>query len=145
MTTLNMPDVGESVTEGTVTRWLKHEGDAVVLDEPLVEIETEKVEVEVPSPFEGRLVRILVQEGEVAAVGAALAEFEGAAPAAARAESREQRAEGAPARAESREQGAEAPATANSKQQTAKAAESGRAKSLIPNRVLKKRCPGPIF
>ncbi|MDP9238528.1 MAG: 2-oxo acid dehydrogenase subunit E2 [Chloroflexota bacterium] len=76
MASLNMPDVGESVTEGTVTRWLKQEGDAVVLDEPIVEIETEKVTVEVPSPFEGRLVKILVQEGEVAPVGAPLAEFE---------------------------------------------------------------------
>ena len=78
MPTLNMPDVGESVTEGTVTRWLKHEGDPVHLDESVVEIETEKVEVEVPSPFEGRLLRILVQEGEVAPVGAPLAEFEAA-------------------------------------------------------------------
>ena len=121
MTTLNMPDVGESVTEGTVTRWLKHEGDTVVLDEPLVEIETEKVEVEVPSPFEGRLVRILVQEGEVAAVGAALAEFEVAAPAAA------------PARTESREQGAgAAPATANSKQQTANGAPGSGAAPALP-------------
>jgi len=76
MTTLNMPDVGESVTEGTVTRWIKHEGDAVQLDDPVVEIETEKVTVEVPSPFEGTLKRILVQEGEVVPVGAPLAEFE---------------------------------------------------------------------
>jgi 2-oxoisovalerate dehydrogenase E2 component (dihydrolipoyl transacylase) len=75
-TTLDMPDVGESVTEGTVTRWIKHEGDAVQLDDSVVEIETEKVTVEVPSPFEGRLTRILVQEGEVAPVGAPLAEFE---------------------------------------------------------------------
>lgn len=73
---LTMPDVGESVTEGTVVRWLKHEGDTVSLDDPIVEIETEKVEVEVPSPYEGRMTKILVQEGEVAAVGAPLAEFE---------------------------------------------------------------------
>ncbi|HYM15558.1 MAG TPA: dihydrolipoamide acetyltransferase family protein [Dehalococcoidia bacterium] len=71
-----MPDVGESVTEGTVVRWLKREGEEVTLDEPIVEIETEKVEVEVPSPFEGRLIRILVAEGAVAPVGAPLAEFE---------------------------------------------------------------------
>jgi 2-oxoisovalerate dehydrogenase E2 component (dihydrolipoyl transacylase) len=76
MPTLNMPDVGESVTEGTVTRWLKHEGDAVQMDETVVEIEAEKVNVEVPSPFEGRLTKILVQEGGVADVGAPLAEFE---------------------------------------------------------------------
>jgi 2-oxoisovalerate dehydrogenase E2 component (dihydrolipoyl transacylase) len=92
MPTLNMPDVGESVTEGTITRWLKSEGDSVQLDEPIVEIETEKVSVEVPSPFEGRLTKILVQEGEVAPVGAPLAEFE----AEQKAESREQSS--APAR-----------------------------------------------
>ncbi len=109
MTTLNMPNVGESVTEGTVTRWLKHDGDMVRLDEIVVEIETEKVEVEVPSPFEGRLARILVQEGEVAPVGAPLAEF---APAAT-TDNRQQTTEGA------------APlATANSKQQTAKVART---------------------
>lgn len=84
MPTLTMPDVGESVTEGTVTRWLKHEGESVQIDEPVVEIETEKVSVEVPSPFEGTLLRILVQEGEVAPVGAQLAEFEDSGtPAAA--------------------------------------------------------------
>src|SRR2546423_15555950 len=76
MPSLNMPDVGESVTEGTVTRWLKREGESVQRDEPIVEIETEKVDVEVPSPFEGRLIRILVPEGAVAPVGAPLAEFE---------------------------------------------------------------------
>jgi len=76
MPELVMPDVGESVTEGTVTRWLKQPGDTVVRDEIVVEIETEKVEVEVPSPFEGVLAEILVQEGEVAPVGAPLARFE---------------------------------------------------------------------
>ncbi len=125
MSTLNMPDVGESVTEGTVTRWIKHEGDDVQLDDPVVEIETEKVTVEVPSPFEGRLARILVQEGEVVPVGAPLAEFELAA-GAARAESRKQKAEAAPGTtAESngqRADGVAAAATASSKRQTANGA-----------------------
>ena len=58
-----MPQLGESVTEGTVIRWLKHPGDAVALDEPLVEVETEKVDVEIPSPFAGTLTALLVGEG----------------------------------------------------------------------------------
>src|SRR5581483_8384344 len=76
MPSLTMPNVGEGVAEGTVTRWLKHEGDAVVLDELVVEIETDKAVVEIPSPFGGTLTRILVEEGETVPIGAPLAEFE---------------------------------------------------------------------
>jgi 2-oxoisovalerate dehydrogenase E2 component (dihydrolipoyl transacylase) len=82
---VTMPQLGESVTEGTVDRWLKAEGDLVRRDEPLVEVVTDKVNAEVPSPFEGRLVSIRVGEGTTVPIGAALAEFEveeGAAPAA---------------------------------------------------------------
>jgi 2-oxoglutarate dehydrogenase E2 component (dihydrolipoamide succinyltransferase) len=68
-----MPALGESVTEGTVTQWLKKVGDQVAVDEPLVEISTDKVDTEIPSPFAGVLLEILVQEDEVAEVGAALA------------------------------------------------------------------------
>jgi 2-oxoisovalerate dehydrogenase E2 component (dihydrolipoyl transacylase) len=75
MPSLTMPNVGEGVTEGTVTRWLKQEGDAVALDEPVVEIETDKAVVEIPSPFEGTLAKIIVQEGSVVPIGAPLAEF----------------------------------------------------------------------
>ena len=84
-TTLKMPQLGESVTEGTVERWLKAEGEMVRRDEPIVEVVTDKVNAEIPSPFEGRLVRINVAEGQTVAIGAALAELEveGAAPAAA--------------------------------------------------------------
>ena len=122
MKSLNMPDVGESVTEGTITRWLKHEGDAVQLDDLVVEIETEKVAVEVPSPFEGRLTRILVQEGETALVGAPLAEFE-VTGATATANSKQQTAKApdAATATNNRQQtteGAPTP-TANSKQRTA--------------------------
>ncbi|HUE67700.1 MAG TPA: lipoyl domain-containing protein, partial [Candidatus Acidoferrum sp.] len=56
--TLKMPQLGESVTEGTVDRWLKQDGDMVRRDEPIVEVVTDKVNAEIPSPFEGRLVRI---------------------------------------------------------------------------------------
>src|SRR5215467_13410094 len=84
-TTLKMPQLGESVTEGTVDRWLKQEGDMVRRDEPIVEVVTDKVNAEIPSPFEGRLVRIDVQPGQTVPIGAALAEMEveGAAPASA--------------------------------------------------------------
>ena len=82
-TTLKMPQLGESVTEGTVDRWLKQEGDMVRHDEPIVEVVTDKVNAEIPSPFEGRLVRIEVQAGQTVPIGAALAELEveGATPA----------------------------------------------------------------
>jgi 2-oxoisovalerate dehydrogenase E2 component (dihydrolipoyl transacylase) len=74
--TLKMPQLGESVTEGTVDHWLKQEGDMVRRDEPIVEVVTDKVNAEIPSPFEGRLVRIDVQPGQTVAIGAALAELE---------------------------------------------------------------------
>ncbi len=75
MATLTMPQLGESVTEGTVLRWLVAPGATVVLDDPIVEIETEKVTVEIPSPFEGTLAAVLVGEGETVPVGTPLAEF----------------------------------------------------------------------
>jgi 2-oxoisovalerate dehydrogenase E2 component (dihydrolipoyl transacylase) len=74
--TLKMPQLGESVTEGTVDRWLKQEGDLVRRDEPIVEVVTDKVNAEIPSPFEGRLVRIAVQAGQTVPIGAPLAELE---------------------------------------------------------------------
>ena len=75
MATLTMPQLGESVTEGTILRWLKQSGDDVALDEPIVEVETEKVTVEIPSAYAGRLETILVAEGETVAVGTPLAEI----------------------------------------------------------------------
>lgn len=68
-----LPALGESVTEGTVTRWLKKVGDTVAVDEPLVEVSTDKVDTEIPSPFAGVLEQILVQEDETVQVGAVLA------------------------------------------------------------------------
>ena len=87
LTSLKMPQLGESVTEGTVDRWLKQEGDMVRRDEPIVEVVTDKVNAEIPSPFEGRLVRIQVQPGQTVPIGTALAELEveGATPAPAEA------------------------------------------------------------
>lgn len=78
-----LPELGESVTEGTVTRWLKQVGDDVAVDEPLLEISTDKVDTEIPSPFAGTLQEILVQEDETVEVGAALARIGDGAPAEA--------------------------------------------------------------
>src|SRR6266700_6014551 len=70
---VSMPQLGESVTEGTVTRWLKKEGERVEVDEPLLEVSTDKVDTEIPSPASGILRGITVDEDETVAVGAQLA------------------------------------------------------------------------
>jgi 2-oxoisovalerate dehydrogenase E2 component (dihydrolipoyl transacylase) len=77
--TLTMPEVGETVTEGTIERWLKKPGDKVEKYEPIVEINTDKVNVELPCPVSGTLTEILAQEGETIPVGAELARLETAA------------------------------------------------------------------
>ena len=76
MAILTMPQLGESVTEGTILRWLVAPGGAIALDDPIVEVETEKVTVEIPSPFAGTLTSVLVPEGETVPVGASLAEID---------------------------------------------------------------------
>src|SRR4051812_3237788 len=70
---VNLPALGESVTEGTVTRWLKQIGDRVEVDEPLLEVSTDKVDTEIPSPVAGVLEQILVSEDETVEIGAQLA------------------------------------------------------------------------
>jgi pyruvate dehydrogenase E2 component (dihydrolipoamide acetyltransferase) len=75
MTAVKMPQLGETVIEGTILKWLKQEGDQVALDEPLFEISTDKVDTEVPSSAAGTLTKILVPEGETVAVGTELAEI----------------------------------------------------------------------
>jgi 2-oxoisovalerate dehydrogenase E2 component (dihydrolipoyl transacylase) len=80
---IKMPQLGESVTEGTVEKWLKSEGDFVKRDEPIVEVVTDKVNAEIPSPFEGKLVKIAVTEGETVRVGAVIAQIETEGAAAA--------------------------------------------------------------
>jgi 2-oxoglutarate dehydrogenase E2 component (dihydrolipoamide succinyltransferase) len=72
-TAVTMPALGESVTEGTVTRWLKQVGDTIEVDEPLLEVSTDKVDTEIPSPVAGTVLEIKVQEDETADVGAELA------------------------------------------------------------------------
>ncbi len=73
MSEVRLPALGESVTEGTVTRWIKKVGDTVAIDEPLVEVSTDKVDTEIPSPVAGVIQQILVQEDETVEVGAVLA------------------------------------------------------------------------
>jgi pyruvate dehydrogenase E2 component (dihydrolipoamide acetyltransferase) len=96
---VSMPQLGESVTEGTVTRWLKREGEHVNADEPLLEVSTDKVDTEIPSPVSGVLRGITVAEDETVAVGAQLAviDEEGSAGGSAGAEAAAPQAEPAPA------------------------------------------------
>lgn len=104
---VQMPALGESVTEGTVTRWLKQEGDTVELDEPLVEVSTDKVDTEIPSPAAGVLTKIIAQEDDTVEVGGDLAligdsadssgEGDGSQPPAQPTSQPEPEAESAPA------------------------------------------------
>jgi 2-oxoglutarate dehydrogenase E2 component (dihydrolipoamide succinyltransferase) len=83
MTEIRVPTLGESVTEATIGRWFKKAGDAVTVDEPLVELETDKVTIEVPSPSAGTLGDIVAKDGETVAVGALLGQINDGAAAAA--------------------------------------------------------------
>src|SRR5438309_1069534 len=83
MTDVVMPQMGESIVEGTLTRWLKKPGERVERDEPLFEISTDKVDTEIPSPVEGVLTEILVQEGATVEINAVVARIGDGASAAA--------------------------------------------------------------
>jgi pyruvate dehydrogenase E2 component (dihydrolipoamide acetyltransferase) len=113
-TSVTLPALGESVTEGTVSRWLKQVGDTVEADEPLLEVSTDKVDTEIPSPTSGVLLEIKAQEDETVEVGAVLAvigepgDAEGAPPQEAPAPAEE--AAEAPAQETPPEEAAEAPA-----------------------------------
>ncbi|GGO59954.1 dihydrolipoamide acetyltransferase component of pyruvate dehydrogenase complex [Microbacterium nanhaiense] len=85
-TDVTLPELGESVTEGTVTRWLKQVGDTVEVDEPLLEISTDKVDTEVPSPVAGTVLELLAPEDDTVEIGAVLARIGSGAPAAPAAE-----------------------------------------------------------
>jgi 2-oxoglutarate dehydrogenase E2 component (dihydrolipoamide succinyltransferase) len=87
MTEIRVPTLGESVTEATIGKWFKQAGDAVAVDEPLVELETDKVTIEVPSPAAGVLAEIAAKDGETVAVGALLGQIQEGAGAAAPAKS----------------------------------------------------------
>jgi pyruvate dehydrogenase E2 component (dihydrolipoamide acetyltransferase) len=99
-TEVTLPELGESVTEGTVSRWLKHVGESVAADEPLLEVSTDKVDTEIPSPTSGTLLEIRVQEDETVGVGAVLAIIGEAGAAAAPSPEPEPRPEPEQAEAE---------------------------------------------
>ena len=82
MTEIRVPTLGESVTEATIGRWFKKAGEAVAVDEPLVELETDKVTIEVPAPSAGTLGEIIAKDGETVAVGALLGQITDGAGAA---------------------------------------------------------------
>ncbi|HEU5083085.1 MAG TPA: 2-oxoglutarate dehydrogenase, E2 component, dihydrolipoamide succinyltransferase [Acidimicrobiales bacterium] len=156
MADVQMPQLGETVTEGTITRWFKQVGEQVAEDEPLFEVSTDKVDSEVPSPMSGTLTEILVQEGDTVDVGTVLARIGegGEAPAEAPAEEAAPAEQAAPAQQEQAEQAppeqapaaqaqpspeAEAepaaqaaPAAPAAQQEPAPAAGGGRAKLLSP-------------
>ncbi|MEU4644439.1 2-oxoglutarate dehydrogenase, E2 component, dihydrolipoamide succinyltransferase [Micromonospora sp. NPDC023814] len=125
---VTMPRLGESVTEGTVTRWLKQEGDTVEVDEPLLEVSTDKVDTEIPSPAAGVLSRIVVGEDETAEVGSELAVIagEGEAPGGGEAapQQEEPAEEAAEAAAEPQAE-AEQPAVEEPRAQAAPAPSGG--------------------
>src|SRR5215469_5024832 len=85
MTEIRVPTLGESVTEATIGRWFKKAGEQVAVDEPLVELETDKVTIEVPAPAAGVLSEIAAKDGETVAVGALLGQIKDGAGAAAAA------------------------------------------------------------
>jgi pyruvate dehydrogenase E2 component (dihydrolipoamide acetyltransferase) len=122
-----MPQMGVSVSEGTITKWLKQEGEQIAADEPLLEISTDKVDTEVPSPGEGVVQQILVQEGETVEVGTKLAVIapagaEVAAPEAAPEAEAEAEAEQASPEPATQEAAAEAAAPSSSEGETPTAA-----------------------
>ncbi|QIX27047.1 2-oxoglutarate dehydrogenase, E2 component, dihydrolipoamide succinyltransferase [Nocardioides sp. JQ2195] len=141
-TEVKLPELGESVTEGTVTRWLKQVGDEVALDEPLLEVSTDKVDTEIPSPVAGTLLEQSVAEDETVEVGAVLGKIGdgSAAPAAAEAPQEQPKQEEAPKEepkqeAPVEEAPKEAPATEEPQQEEAPAqpaAESKPAESKAP-------------
>ena len=129
-TEIKMPQLGESVVEGTITRWLKQEGDTVEEDELLVEVSTDKVDSEVPSSASGKIEKILVQEGETVKVGTAIAlvgeggESSGNGQGAA-AEEQEEPADEASEPAAGQDEEQEEPADAGDSDRQAAQSESG--------------------
>jgi 2-oxoglutarate dehydrogenase E2 component (dihydrolipoamide succinyltransferase) len=131
---VNLPALGESVTEGTVTRWLKQVGDRVEVDEPLLEVSTDKVDTEIPSPIAGVIEEILVAEDETAEVGAPLVRIgDGSSSngAVAPAAAEEAPAAEAPAAEAQEAPAAEAPATEAPAAESAPSPEAGAAPATV--------------
>jgi pyruvate dehydrogenase E2 component (dihydrolipoyllysine-residue acetyltransferase) len=130
-TPVTMPQLGETVVEGTITKWLKQEGDTIERDEPLFEISTDKVDTEVPSPLAGKLVEIKVQEGETVGVGTELAMIDtgGDGQAGGKAQAEAPKAESEPEEAEQAEE-----ATEKEERETEKPAEERPVPDQAPRR-----------
>ena len=157
MADIQMPQLGETVTEGTITKWFKQVGETVAEDEPLFEVSTDKVDSEVPSPVSGTLSEILVEEGDTVDVGAVLARVGdapvggGEAPAEAEAPAEEAPAQEAPAAAEEApvEEAAEAPvpepepAAASDGSESQATAAEGPAQPATPAPAAQQPAPGP--
>ncbi|SMB79302.1 biotin/lipoyl-containing protein, partial [Corynebacterium glucuronolyticum] len=112
-TSVEMPELGESVTEGTITTWLKEVGDTVEVDEPLLEVSTDKVDTEIPSPVAGVLIKVLAEEDDTVEVGDIICEIgeEGEEPAEKDdAPTEEPEEEEEPAKEEKKEEPADKPA-----------------------------------
>jgi pyruvate dehydrogenase E2 component (dihydrolipoamide acetyltransferase) len=110
MTTISMPQLGETIIEGTILKWLKQEGETIERDEPLFEISTDKVDTEVPSPVTGTVSKILVEEGQTVPVGTDLAEISEDGAAAASGDDGAEAAPGAAEGAGAASEGGSAPA-----------------------------------
>ncbi|MGJ4134200.1 2-oxoglutarate dehydrogenase, E2 component, dihydrolipoamide succinyltransferase [Corynebacterium macclintockiae] len=113
---VEMPELGESVTEGTVTQWLKKVGDKVSVDEPLLEVSTDKVDTEIPSPVSGVLLKIIAEEDDTVDVGAVIAEIgeEGEEPSGSDADSSSDNDSSDAAKAESSDDSAESSSDSDS-------------------------------
>ena len=139
MTTISMPQLGETIIEGTILKWLKQEGETIERDEPLFEISTDKVDTEVPSPVTGTVSKILVEEGQTVPVGTDLAEISedgaaeagggaaGAAPVGGPAPAAEEASSGTSAGTEPPSEAAPAPSTPAAPSAAPAAAESASA------------------
>ncbi len=113
---VEMPELGESVTEGTVTQWLKKVGDKVSVDEPLLEVSTDKVDTEIPSPVSGVLLKIIAEEDDTVDVGAVIAEIgeEGEEPSGSDADSSSDNDSSDAAKAESSDDSADSSSDSDS-------------------------------
>jgi 2-oxoglutarate dehydrogenase E2 component (dihydrolipoamide succinyltransferase) len=132
-----MPQMGVSVSEGTITKWLKQEGEQVEADEPLLEISTDKVDTEVPSPASGTLTQILVQEGETVEVGTKLAQIGGAPSGDGQAQP------AAPPEPATAEAAAESAAAAGAEGETATAEQVEEAEPAAPEPAPQQAEPEP--
>jgi 2-oxoglutarate dehydrogenase E2 component (dihydrolipoamide succinyltransferase) len=132
---VSLPALGESVTEGTVTRWLKQVGDRVEVDEPLLEVSTDKVDTEIPSPVAGVVEQILVQEDETVEVGTALVTIGDGSGAGAGSE--------APAAPEQAAEPAPTEQSASAEQQQAQPAQQAPAQQQAPAEQPAQQQPAP--